>query len=335
MTTIASLKLPALTRLEAEAARRDHVNRDLLSLGSGLQLRLCEAGAHHRYGPKPVRIVLSWGEAVLALHCPMELAHDLVQGLDPGLEALETLPPDLAGLLLEAASANLIEVWEHCCGRDIAVAEAACTLDPPTPGGLAFELSDAKGRHRLHLDCTPAQAAAILSSWPVAARDMDWFTLPAVLRLGVTRLSHAMLASLRPGDAVLLQHHLPHGAMLVVNESWVAGAQCAAECWTITEPPVAALVHGRGDWTMTDEPVDLNPAADPDDIPVMLTFEVGRLTLALGRLRRLAPGSVLELGRRPGELVEIAVQGRSVGRGELVDIEGIVGVRIVWLFDND
>ena len=85
---------------------------------------------------------------------------------------------------------------------------------------------------------------------------------------------------------------------------------------------------------MTDQHAEAPPAADPDDIPVALSFEVGRLTMPLGQLRRLGPGSVIELHRSRQELVEIAAHGRSIGQGELVEIEGAVGVRIVRLFDH-
>ncbi len=83
-----------------------------------------------------------------------------------------------------------------------------------------------------------------------------------------------------------------------------------------------------------DDPGPGPPAADPDAIPITLTFEVGRLEVTLGELRRLGPGSVLQLGRGAGELVTIAAHGRTIGRGELVEVEGAVAVRIVRLFDH-
>ena len=85
---------------------------------------------------------------------------------------------------------------------------------------------------------------------------------------------------------------------------------------------------------MADQQADAESAADLDDVPVTLTFEVGRLSVQLGQLRRYGPGSVVELGRSRQELVEIAAGGRPIGQGELVEIEGAVGVRIVRLFDH-
>ena len=84
---------------------------------------------------------------------------------------------------------------------------------------------------------------------------------------------------------------------------------------------------------MSEPQEDGAPAADPDELPVLLTFEVGRLAIELGQLRRFGPGSVIELPRRH-PLVEIAAHGRRVGEGELVEVDGAVGVRITRLFDH-
>lgn len=203
-----------------------------------------------------------------------------------------------------------------------------------------MELHDGPQRSRMRLVCTVAQADAIFSSWSPAPRAMEWLSLPGALRLGVTRLSLEVLRSLRPGDAVLLQHHDgrgtrdERGARLVLAGAWVAGAVHADGLWRLTEPPAPLPGGKQGGWVLADEHGTAEPAADPDDIPVLLTFEVGRLSVTLGQLRRLGAGSVLELGRSQDGLVEIAAHGRPVGQGELVEIEGAVGVRIVRLFDH-
>ncbi len=330
------LGLASLTRPEAADACLRNAPRLPLDVGPSLQLRLCEPHVV-AFGPDPVRIALRWGEHEISVRCPAELVRDTLRALEPSLAPFEALPPDLAGLLLEAAGLDAIRMWEQASGRAVAVMAATPDATPPAARGLTVTLHDGVSRRQVHLDCTPPQAAAILASWPIAPRDMDWLALPAVLRLGATRLSRGMLASLRPGDAVLLQRRVP-GALLVVAESWVAEALDADGCWTLAGAPCPDAspdaANQQGGWTMLDQHADAPPAADPDDIPVTLTFEVGRLTMPLGQLRRLGPGSVIELGRSRHELVEIAAHGRSIGQGELVEIEGAVGVRVVRLFDG-
>jgi flagellar motor switch protein FliN len=74
------------------------------------------------------------------------------------------------------------------------------------------------------------------------------------------------------------------------------------------------------------QPSDLQNA--PADLPVTLTVELGRISIPLSRLADLKPDDVLELGRHPREPVELTSNGRLVARGELVQIDTEIGVRI-------
>ena len=86
------------------------------------------------------------------------------------------------------------------------------------------------------------------------------------------------------------------------------------------------------------------PSADPrpaesatetvasPEIPVTLTVELGRVSLPLRKLADLKPGDVLELGRHAREPVELTSNGRLVARGELVQIDTELGVRVLSVF---
>ena len=67
-----------------------------------------------------------------------------------------------------------------------------------------------------------------------------------------------------------------------------------------------------------------NLAALPVRVHVVLT----QLEMSLGELNRLKPGSIVELDRDKSESVQLAVNGKIAGTGELVEIEGRLGVRI-------
>jgi flagellar motor switch protein FliN/FliY len=71
---------------------------------------------------------------------------------------------------------------------------------------------------------------------------------------------------------------------------------------------------------------------DPTDVPVTLTVELGRINLPLRRLADLKPGDILELGRHSREPVELTSGGRLVARGELVQIDTELGVRVTNVF---
>lgn len=69
-------------------------------------------------------------------------------------------------------------------------------------------------------------------------------------------------------------------------------------------------------------------APAPTEVPVTLTVELGRVTIPLHRLADLKPGDVVELGRHAREPVELTSNGRLVARGELVQIDTELGVRV-------
>lgn len=68
------------------------------------------------------------------------------------------------------------------------------------------------------------------------------------------------------------------------------------------------------------------------DLPVVVRF--GRTEMPIRMLARLGPGSVIELGRSPGDPVEMLVSDRIVARGEVVIVGGNYGIRIVDVVSN-
>lgn len=66
-------------------------------------------------------------------------------------------------------------------------------------------------------------------------------------------------------------------------------------------------------------------------LPVTLEVELARVEITLADLSRLEPGMALPLGVDRRGLVTIRAGERPVARGELVDLDGAVGVRILSL----
>lgn len=77
---------------------------------------------------------------------------------------------------------------------------------------------------------------------------------------------------------------------------------------------------------------DIGVGIPPTDVPVTLTVELGRITLSLRRVADLKAGDVLELGRHAREPVDLTSGGRLVARGELVQIDTELGVRVTSVF---
>jgi flagellar motor switch protein FliN len=62
-----------------------------------------------------------------------------------------------------------------------------------------------------------------------------------------------------------------------------------------------------------------------------LQIELGRTRLPADDVRRLRKGSVVLLDARVDEPAVLRVGGRTIGRGEVVVIDGKIGVRVVEL----
>ena len=65
------------------------------------------------------------------------------------------------------------------------------------------------------------------------------------------------------------------------------------------------------------------------DVPVNLVAVIGKTTTNMGELIEYRMGQVIDLARPPGETVDLVANGRLIARGELVEMDGKLGVRIL------
>lgn len=68
-----------------------------------------------------------------------------------------------------------------------------------------------------------------------------------------------------------------------------------------------------------------------NDIPLQISVELARVPVSAEDVVSLKVGQVLDLNRMPGEPIDLSVNGKVVARGELVEIEGNLGVRVLSL----
>lgn len=74
-----------------------------------------------------------------------------------------------------------------------------------------------------------------------------------------------------------------------------------------------------------------SPAAAQDvaeHFEAQVSVELGRVSMSLKALANLKTGFVLDLGQKPGGMVDLVVGSKVVGQGELVKVDGVLGVRI-------
>jgi flagellar motor switch protein FliN len=70
------------------------------------------------------------------------------------------------------------------------------------------------------------------------------------------------------------------------------------------------------------------------DVPVHISAVLGKTSMSVAELLRLAQGSVLELDRKVGEAIDIYVNNRLVARGEVVIVDDRLGVTMTEIIKD-
>lgn len=137
--------------------------------------------------------------------------------------------------------------------------------------------------------------------------------------------SRSEIAALAPGDAFVVPglSASPKSAALVPERGERGLAVEVAE-------PTRLVVRGRVEpfpWEM-----QMNPdttARVLDDASVVVRVEVGTVEMKAHEWAQLAAGDVVTLGKKLGDAVVLRASGVEIARGELVQVEGEIGVRIL------
>lgn len=246
----------------------------------------------------------------------------------PGAEPA-SWPASVLLAALEFAASGLTGLVETLTRKSLRIVSVA---GRPHAAGLdAYGWSASSPRHEfqgeLLLDGTAGRfLAAALREQPCIAPWDRWSTLPLRVRLmaGWVDLSTSALRSIARRDVVVLDECLLSGGnRLMVLLGPRLGVLCELQGSTLQ------VIEGVQE-IMSD--VDDSVAASSgliDDVPVRVTFDLGEREIPLGDLRTLQPGYLFNLGRDPRNTVSIRANGRLIGEGELVDIEGRVGVSVL------
>lgn len=257
-------------------------------------------------------------------------------GADLGLDQIATLPEPLPAILRDGLAEALLALLPP------PARQAVLGLKPARPGDAADPAAE-----RLELVVTLAGAAPLrlelaaplavltgLAAGMAPAADPPALPgalaarIPATLRLALPgpTLRARRLHDLRPGDAVLLPDA---GALRLHAPGLVAALSRSGADWTVKEIAVTTAP----DLPPTDP--DASPAAGPGDIPVHLSFVIDTRRATIAEVQALRPGAVLPIpvpATGPGLAVQVLANGREIGAGTLIEVDGQQAVRLVTLF---
>lgn len=234
---------------------------------------------------------------------------------------------------LRGAQAALVLELTRRATRDKAYSLA---IDAPAPGlhGLTAQCALLLGGRRYGLDLwlsqdplgTPATPPVARGSYPPELK----LTLPLVVAQATTALGE--LSGLQPGDIWLC------GSGWSIDASGSGSAVlCAPEAQRGVSCNVSGtqIVLGSERVALSDQRwgMDGNDSNDPLDltlaeVPVVVRVEMGQVTLPAAQWADLAPGDVLTLGKEVGGPVVLRAAGTVIAEGELVNVDGELGVRI-------
>ncbi|MFH1653842.1 MAG: FliM/FliN family flagellar motor C-terminal domain-containing protein [Pseudomonadota bacterium] len=103
-----------------------------------------------------------------------------------------------------------------------------------------------------------------------------------------------------------------------------------AESEEVEAAPEEELPSIEDETPMEDESSKENIAFESSpDVAVQLVAVMGKRKLSLRDILDLKLGSVVDLKRPPNETVDLVANGKLIARGELVEIEGKLGVKIL------
>jgi type III secretion protein Q len=267
------------------------------------------------------------------LTMPRSLLHHLLGILDA---AAPGAAPDAAALLLELYLEPILTRLEADFPRLAvrlrpATGEAECAAFAI---GLAVRHGMTAGTLRLDLDLAVARLVAVaLAQLPDSQDPMPDLPVCLHLRALCADVTLAELHAARAGD-VILADALPAGEILVVaGERFAWRARHDGPRVQILTPRLRPCAIGLERWVMSDaissDDGNRDDSTGLDELPVRLSFELGRLELPLADVSALGPGHVFELARDEVQPVDILANGRRIGRGRIVTVAGSIGVQIV------
>lgn len=303
-----------------------------------------------------------WAGAGFSLLLPVNAAQAWIQSRFPELD-LPTLPHAYLAMMLETALADV------CTGL-AGLQRGAARIDATTSStSAAFFAESSVYPHAFEMQLVGLQGSILLylatnslglmlmaglsARLPVATNTVPADALPVLLRaeVGCAWLNPAEFSQLEQGDTVLLAHTFAHPDQrlwLSVNERFGVMVQLSAAPGNASFEVLQAfgqadlsyfsastLAYAPPPMTPSDTPTAVsgtNPATSVlDAIAFRLTFDLGERLMSLGEIKALQAGQLLALDRPLSHAVSLRVNNTLVGQGELVEIDGRLGVTVTAL----
>lgn len=290
-------------------------------------------------GPDDWQIALTWSGLPFQLALPRVAAQTWVSARFPDLD-LPALAAPFVAAVFEAACDSLVSLLQE--GAHGPVRLEALDSNPvegrSLPCVCSVELRSGEQVLRAQLSTTPQGLqfmADLAESMPPAHNALRVSELPMVLvaAIGMTWLSLDDLGRLKPRDTILFDSCFlgEDGQLWIIQGDWGLRVMRDGFNLKVTEE----FMEKR--WTAPPQELHDMPSAELNSLehlPVRLVFDLGEVSMTLGEIQAVQVGQPLPLGRPLSSAVNIRVNGALIGTGELVEIEGELGVTVTSLFQR-
>ncbi len=284
-------------------------------------------------------IGLSWSGLPFELVVPDTGAQAWIQARFPGLD-LPALPEPVIAAAFEDACESLMALLPGGSPGRVRVEKWSPANEdaPRLPHAFLIEVVAGEAVLRAQLS-TSSQGllhmAAIAQSLSPVRNELESSTLAVTLSvvIGMTWLSLEDLARLKPRDTILFDVRVleQDGALWVGQGDRGFRASRQGPNLIVTEqfmerewiaPPNDETGVARAELSALDH------------LPLRVVFDLGDLSMTVAQLQSLQVGQPLALSRPLASAVNLRVNGALVGTGELVEIEGELGVMLTSLFQR-
>lgn len=289
------------------------------------------------------------GKAKIAVECEMHLAAcmlDRLLGADADVAVGHRLTPFneteqgvLAYLVAHMLVTCRLDTWRlHSVASHpnaiLALSEPKTWLVWP----VHVRVGTVEGFMRILFPRDAVVYCTSLVTQPANQRLSPQAPMELVVQLATIALPANDIASLRSGDIVTLGRTMPSPETSIPCDTALQLLLPGNSGYTWTaihrgngELTVTSLAKGdlMPDATLTTRDIAAIDLEQLGDTPITLSIELGRFRLALQDVGQLLPGQCVQTGLTLGSEVTLKAGDKAVAFGELVNIDGELGVRIV------
>ena len=275
-----------------------------------------------------LQIIADWGGAQVFIRLYESwigsLASHILQ-----VDITNHLPQELRPLVFEAAFSDVADALEDSTRKRFGVSDIGVS-EMAVDGLHGFELAIDDGQMatdaEVWLDDRGLGFLANASrGWKTSYGDLSrWNDLPVVVNfcVGWTDLAIKNCEDVEKHDVILLDECLiqkDNTFYIKVGQRSVIKAQIDGK--------KISVIRGLEEIMQDEE--HTNSETQLDEIDIRLSFDLGERVLTLAELRLLTTGYIFDLGRDLRKSVFIRANGKIIGEGELVDIDGQTGVSVL------